>query len=258
VLDERNYKTRKKGEKSTPIRGDRFTTYQVNGITYGKFSSVVFKTYKVGRIKYGRFVGRYLPYTFVKILDRMVAENAPVAVAVRTFLRTLAWICAKHNKPLSFTTPLGFPVVGAYYGPIKQRFAIPTRNGRRYVTLIVGHTDEIDGHDARNGIAANFVHAADACHLQMVALALEQETIEEATLMPMVSVHDCFAFLACHAARGNEIIRDQWERLHRNNLLNEVRESARRDLPKTVKLPDAPPQGTLELKQIAKSFFAFN
>jgi DNA-directed RNA polymerase len=190
----------------------------------------------------------------------MVAENAPVAVGVRTFLRELAGICAKpkHNKPLCFTTPLGFPVIGAYYEPIIKRFAVPTRGGRRYISLTVGHTDKIEPRDAANGIAANFVHAADACHLQMIALAIELEAIEEAIPMPMVSVHDCFAFLACHAARGNEIIRDQWDRLHENNLLNEVRESARRDLPNTVKLPDTPPRGNQDNKQIAKSFFAFN
>ena len=286
VLGERNDKKRKKGEKPTPIRGDRFALYQANGFTYGKFSSLQFKTYKVDttilksrgaanagssvmakkkakkkkRIEYGRFVGRDLPYMFVKILDRMVAENAPVAVGVRTFLRELAGICAKpkHNKPLCFTTPLGFPVIGAYYEPIIKRFAVPTRGGRRYISLTVGHTDKIEPRDAANGIAANFVHAADACHLQMIALAIELEAIEEAIPMPMVSVHDCFAFLACHAARGNEIIRDQWDRLHENNLLNEVRESARRDLPNTVKLPDTPPRGNQDNKQIAKSFFAFN
>src|SRR5262249_17516131 len=137
VIDERNKKKRDKGEETTPIRSDRFSLYQVNGITYGKFSSVRFKTYKVGRIKYGRFVGRYLPYMFAKVLDRMVAENAPVAVGVRTFLRQLARTCAKDNKPLRFTEPSGFPVIGAYYKPVIQRFAVPTRNGRRYVNLTV-------------------------------------------------------------------------------------------------------------------------
>ena len=155
-------------------------------------------------------------------------------------------------------TPLGFPVIGAYYEPIIQRFAVPTRGGRRYISLTVGHTDKIDRRDAVKGIAANFVHAADACHLQMIALALEQEAVEEAVLMPMVSVHDCFAFLACHAARSNEIVRDQWYRLHQNNLLNGIRESARLDLPNAVKLPDPPPRGSTDLKQIMKSFFAFN
>jgi DNA-directed RNA polymerase len=92
----------------------------------------------------------------------------------------------------------------------------------------------------------------------MIALAVEKEAIEEAVLMPMASVHDCFAFLACHAARSNEIVRDQWYRLHQNNLLNGIRESARLDLPNTVKLPDPPPRGSTDLKQIMKSFFAFN
>lgn len=74
----------------------------------------------------------------------------------------------------------------------------------------------------------------------------------------MVSVHDCFGTIAPHAKRLNEIIREQFRRLHkRHNLLNDVRESARRDLPKSTELPLPPEIGDLELDEILSSFHAF-
>ena len=43
----------------------------------------------------------------------------------------------------------------------------------------------------------------------------------------------------------------------RHNLLNEVRESARRDLPKRTELPPLPEIGDRELDEILGSFHAF-
>jgi DNA-directed RNA polymerase len=71
----------------------------------------------------------------------------------------------------------------------------------------------------------------------------------------MIPIHDCFGFIAPHAEKANEIIRDQFIRLHRRNLLNEVREAVRRR--KNVKLPPLPQIGDLDLELIRKSFHAF-
>jgi hypothetical protein len=69
------------------------------------------------------------------------------------------------------------------------------------------------------------------------------------------SVHDCFACLAPHARRFNEIIREQFVRLHtQHDLLGQVREFARRNLPRGTALPVSPAKGTLDLKP---SYWAF-
>ena len=72
----------------------------------------------------------------------------------------------------------------------------------------------------------------------------------------MVSVHDCFGTVAPRAVRLNEIIREQFVRLHkRHNLLNEVRESAKRDL--RIEPPPLPEMGAAEIEDVLASFFAF-
>jgi hypothetical protein len=57
--------------------------------------------------------------------------------------------------------------------PDKKR--IGGRQLRR--TFVIGDKDKIDTDDAVDGIAANFIHTADAALLQLVALAAKKEGI---------------------------------------------------------------------------------
>ena len=176
----------------------------------------------------------------------------PRAVEVRNFLETLVKLCADQGKPLYWGTPLGLPVINCYYKPDIKIISLRLKGRRRRVRFVVGDTDQIDRGKAVNSVTANFVHSADAAHLQMVALAARAEGIE------MVAVHDSFGCLAPHAARFNQIIREQFLRLHTDyDLLAAVLESARRNLPRNTKLPPLPKVGNLDLSQVLLSQHAF-
>jgi DNA-directed RNA polymerase len=70
-------------------------------------------------------------------------------------------------------------------------------------------------------------------------------------------VHDCFGAIAPQAVRLNEIIREEFVRLHkRHNLLVGVRETARRDL-RVKELPPVPAIGSAEIEDVLGSFHAF-
>jgi DNA-directed RNA polymerase len=77
--------------------------------------------------------------------------------------------------------------------------------------------------------------------------------------IPLATVHDCFGTTAPHARRLNQILREQFVRLHNHNLLEQVLEMAKHDLPKSAhdKLPELPPRGNLDLTGVLQSFFAF-
>jgi DNA-directed RNA polymerase len=176
----------------------------------------------------------------------------PRATAVRDFLEQLAKLCAKEGKSLSWTTPLGLPVVNCYYKPEIERIAVPLKGRRRRVNFVVGDTEDIHKAKAANAVTANFVHSVDAAHLQLIELAAAKEGIA------LVTVHDCFGCLASRAQDLNDIIRKQFLHLHkRHNVLARVWASARRDLPKHVKLPPLPETGDLEIEQVLASFNAF-
>jgi DNA-directed RNA polymerase len=244
IIKKRNKKRKKFGEKEIPTRAHVFSFYEENGITYGRFEDK-FKLYEVNGITYGRFEEKFLPYVLAERLYESIAENAPKAAAAMKFLQELVEIAAKHNKSIGCNTSLSWPLINAYYKPDTKR--IEGRQLRR--SFVIGDKDDVDLKDAKDAIAANFIHAADAAHLQLVALAARREGI------PMMSIHDCYVTIAPRAGRLNEIARDQFIRLHRHNLLNDIREATRLNLPKTVQLPKPPPIGNGELEQVAQSFF---
>jgi DNA-directed RNA polymerase len=87
----------------------------------------------------------------------------------------------------------------------------------------------------------------------MVALAARQANI------PLATIHDCFGTLAPHVGQLNEILLEQLRKLHSHNLLNELLESAKHDLPKSAhdELPELPKFGDLDMEGVLKSIRAF-
>jgi DNA-directed RNA polymerase len=194
-------------------------------------------------------------HVLARAIFEAIEGMVPRAKEVRDYLQQLAALCASENKPLRWTTPLGLPVHSRYHEPEIEIIRTPLKGGRsRRTKLVVGDKKKVLKRKAVNAAAANFVHSVDAAHLQLVALAAAKEGI------PMASVHDCFGCLAPHAQRLNEIIRQQFVRLHkRNNPLADVWASAKRDLSATgrKKLPLPPKIGDLDLDRVLNSYHAF-
>jgi DNA-directed RNA polymerase, mitochondrial len=180
-----------------------------------------------------------------------VEGMVPKAKEVRDFLEGLAMICAEKGLPLRWTTPLGLPVINRYHEPEIKIIPVSLKGRRRRTKLVVGDKPGIAKKKATNAVTANFVHSVDAAHLQFVALAADREGIN------LVTVHDCFGATASKAARLNEIIREEFIRLHKqHNSLVGVREIAKRDL-RVKELPPVPAIGSAEIEDVLGSFHAF-
>ena len=189
-----------------------------------------------------------------KAIRAAIKKIAPKAHEVFEWLQQLAAICAEHKVFLRWTTPLGFPAVNEYHPSITKQMKRPIfdkdggqvrRDGKpvfRYTELAVGYKDSIKIGKAITAAAANFVHSADACLLQMIALACEQEAI------PMVSVHDCYATIANHTGRLKEIAGERFVAMYEYDWLDNVWQSARKALPKSVELPPIPKRGNLNIQ----------
>jgi DNA-directed RNA polymerase len=129
VADEmraRNKKRKRDGKLPVPIRHDVFSTYEANGITYGKF------------------VDTFLPYKFAEILYELLEQRgAPRAAATRNHLIKLAELCSEHQKTLRFDTPLGLSVINRYFKAKTERLICSgVRRRRRDLIVAVGETDE--------------------------------------------------------------------------------------------------------------------
>ena len=184
-------------------------------------------------------------------INSSIEGMVPKAKEVRDFLEGLAKICAERGLPLRCTTPLGLPFISRYHEPKIKIISVSLKGRRRRVKLAVGDKPGIAKKKSTNAVTANFVHSIDAAHLQFVALAADKEGIN------LVTVHDCFGATAPRAARLNEIIREEFVRLHkRHNLLVGVRETAKRDL-RVKELPPIPAIGSAEIEDVLGSFHAF-
>jgi DNA-directed RNA polymerase len=183
----------------------------------------------------------------------VIEEMMPAAKEVRNFLEKVAKVYAECNKPMRWFTRLGLPVVNAYYKPMEpERISITIEGKRHRTNLIPGDTDDIDA-TAVTSVSANLTHSADACHLHMVANVAAKNAI------PLVTIHDCFGTTAPNARRLNQILREQFVRLHDYDWLGQVLETAKHNLPKSAhdKLPELPQRGNLDLAGVLLSFFAF-
>jgi DNA-directed RNA polymerase len=184
-----------------------------------------------------------------RAIYKAIGETVPQAKKAQAFLRRLAKVLFEHGKMLRWETPLGLPVVNFYYEPIVEETRIKINRANKSAMHIVGYTNKPIT-KAYTSAAANFVHSLDAAHLHLVALAAAREGIE------MVGVHDSFGCLAPRARRFKQIIGKQFCALHERDLLEEVLQSAKRDLPEGTPLPKPPKRGTLDLSGVPNSFFA--
>jgi DNA-directed RNA polymerase len=184
-------------------------------------------------------------------IHNCIEDMVPKAKEVRDFLEGLVELCTEKNIPLRWPTAHGLWVINIYHQPETKNISVSLNGRRRRVKFAVGDKPGIAKKKAVNAVTANFVHSADAAHLQFVAPAAAKEGIS------LVTVHDCFGTIAPKAQRLNEILRELFVRLHkRHNLLVGVRETAKRDL-RVKDLPPAPAIGSAEIEDILRSFHAF-
>lgn len=190
-----------------------------------------------------------------KKLDIALRMTVKAAVEGMDWLQDTASVLAKENKPLVWTTPVGFPVVNGYYEPILKQIDIKIRGRRLRNNILLGYTENLKKTKQRSTIAPNFVHSYDACHLMMVALQAKKEGIDSFLL-----IHDSFGCLPSDMERFSEIVREQFVQLYENhdpfmaiheNALIALSEKGRKVL------EEPPAKGVLNIEDIKQSKYAF-
>jgi len=181
---------------------------------------------------------------------KAIGKTVPQAKKTRAFLNRLAKLLADKNKMLSWESACGLPILSFYFEPIRKRTKIRISRAEKSAVHIVGYDTDNPTTQAHTSAAANFVHSLDASHMHLVALAAAREGIA------MLSVHDSFSCLASRARRFKQIIGEQFTQLYARDLLEDILQSAKRELPEGTKMPKLPKKGTLDLSMVPLSFFA--
>lgn len=201
----------------------------------------------------GYAAARYLSHHIFNAIEEAISKPAEVM----RFLQSIARCFSHEGKPVTWETPLGFPVMMRYPKLEEKQInlmLIDRSVKRRIAPVSLVETPEIDKTKATNGIAASFTHSMDATHLQMVVLAAKEAGINSIAL-----VHDSFGCLPNDAPKFREIIKRTFVQLYtENDVLQDILDSTFDKLETSKhKLSPVPHKGSLDLSLVMQAEYAF-
>lgn len=164
------------------------------------------------------------------------------------WLGDCASIISKAGHPVSWTTPLGLPVVQPYRQ--KNKFVVITTN-QRLILQKSNDEDPISSLKQRTAFPPNYVHSLDSTHLLMTASECNSKGITFA------GVHDSFWTHAGSVDDMNEILRDKFVYLHDQPLLQDLLSEFQHDNP-GLSFPPVPELGALQLKDVKNATYFFS
>ena len=166
------------------------------------------------------------------------------------WLQDVSRAMSKADRPIYWTLPTGFIVKQKYIKSVVKQ--IKTVINGRMASLYAGvlHDDQrMDKSRQVNGIAPNFVHSLDACHLMMtIVKAKDTYGIEDFSV-----VHDSFGTHACDIEQLGLVLRETFCELYTGDILLNFKKEQR-----DIKLPELPQFGELDIKEVLDSEFFFS
>ena len=189
-----------------------------------------------------------------KLIWDSVKTTVIKAVEGMEWLQKVADLICHDNHVVTWNTPNGFPVQQNYM-KMKQETIQLRFNKARVRFYNQRETDDVDNRAQRNGIAPNFIHSMDACHLQRVVNAMKQLGDDN-----FMMIHDSFGTDCAHAGLLYKVIRQEFVNLykdqnHLENFLESVKYLIGDD--KLSKVPKIPAFGNLDLDLVKQSDFCF-
>ena len=182
------------------------------------------------------------------LLVECIPEVAVQAGLIMEWLREVAGVIAKHNRGMVWTTAVGLVVIHENRKPKEVRLATADHK------ILVHQQDDkrkIDVRKQVDGIVAHLVHSMDAAHMMRTIHRLYAEGIRHFAM-----VHDSYGVHACDVDLLNRVLREEFVRIYSEpvlqNFLNEQRQ-ANPDL----ELPEPPPSGNLDIREVIESPYFF-
>lgn len=188
-------------------------------------------------------------YMAEKIWDA-VGQVVVKAVEGMDWLHKCAKLVTKNSNVVSWVTPLGLLLQQSYVKYdveiVKLRCA-----GKRFRIYAPHQTGKIDKIKQANGIAPNFIHSMDACHLQMTVCRAKDAGINHFTM-----IHDSYGCPMSQAGLMYDIVRQAFIDLYTENDVLELFRECLQPL-SNKPLPTPPAKDTLDLNVIRDSKYIF-
>lgn len=192
----------------------------------------------------------------IYMADRMNEGINQVVVAARDamdFLKDVAKVVAKQEKPITWTTPVGFPAWQEYRET--DSYTVETFWGGVKLKLSL-RKDAIKFNKSKmlNSISPNFVHSLDAAMLMATVNSCATLGINHFAM-----IHDSYATHACNTALIARELREAFVSMYSTNVLAKFLDEVKQQLPEELHelLPELPPLGSLNLEDVRKSPYFF-
>ncbi|XP_022100641.1 DNA-directed RNA polymerase, mitochondrial-like isoform X2 [Acanthaster planci] len=157
-----------------------------------------------------QYAAGYLVLKVFQSLRQMFTKTREI----QDWLTECAWLISKAGQTVEWVTPLGLPVVQPYH---KKNLRVISHADRiMYHEDRTDDTERPDSMKQKNAFPPNFIHSLDSTHMMLTSLYCHKAGIDFA------SVHDCFWTHACCVPVMNKICREQFVRLHSEEILQDL------------------------------------
>lgn len=181
-----------------------------------------------------------------------IGEVVVAAGTAMGWLQQVSRIVSKRRLPMRWKTPHGFRVVQAYRS--QKKVQVETQIMGRLRLNMRMYKDTISPKKQSSGIAPNFVHSLDSCHMMQTVHAMGRNPLDRRVSWAIV--HDSFGCHAGDAPRLAATLRCTFVELYeKHDVLAEFKADIEADL--GIQLPDPPPRGELDIQEVLKSDFFF-
>ncbi|QQO90848.1 RNA polymerase [Pseudomonas phage Misse] len=170
-----------------------------------------------------------------------IGATVPAAEALMHWLRQVARQMP-NGKRMEWPTPTGFLVQHDYQG--FDEINVYLRSCGQREALVREFNDDTNSISMQNAISPNFVHALDASHLTLVALAMKALGLDG------LFIHDSFGTHPSDVDTMHRLIREKFVELYQNDVLGDFLWAVGAE-------GEIPMRGRLELKQVLESEFFF-
>lgn len=137
-------------------------------------------------------------------------------VTGKEYFQEIATELARAGSGLTWITPTGMPVKQMLMKKeVKPHKVRVTVNGKALCRHYPRYSDDIDAREQANAIAPNFVHSFDSSHLQLTV-----NTAADEGMVNFLFIHDSFATDCNNASRFNDIIREEFVKMYKEDHVN--------------------------------------
>lgn len=163
------------------------------------------------------------------------------------WLGDCAKIIASQNKPVTWTTPLGLPVVQPY----RKSCKVVVKTSLQILAINHSNDTKVLVKRQRTAFPPNFVHSLDGTHMMMTANACKKAGLTFA------GVHDSFWTHAGDVDKMNMILREKFVELYNQPILENLLKDFQRNFPE-ANFPPVPNCGDFDLQEVLHAPYFFN